>query len=223
MRLSHLRASGFRAFPAAIDVRLDADVIVLSGPNGQGKTSMLDAILWGLTGRVSRLGDSADEVVSLYSRTGEAEVEIELTAPSGPLLIRRAWDGARERLHLLHADTSYSDREAAAELSRVLQVEEPPVDGAGLSAAGLHTVITRAIYLQQDLVRAFLKDDDESARFEHLSQLFGTRRIVDLQVELERQKANWSRSVNKDSSQLGAADKEIRRLDMEIENETDSP
>src|SRR5690606_18362765 len=98
--------------------------IVLSGPNGQGKTSMLDAILWGLTGLIRRFEGTAEEVVSLYSQAGEAEVEIELASPQGQCTVRRAWDGHSERLYLAGASEPLTGRAAATELSRMFQIPE---------------------------------------------------------------------------------------------------
>jgi len=56
MRLVRLEVSGFRGFPFPREFDLDADAVILVANNGIGKTSMLDAILWGLTGSIPRLG-----------------------------------------------------------------------------------------------------------------------------------------------------------------------
>jgi len=54
-RITHMEVSGFRAYlrPQVFD--LDADIIVLYGPNGLGKTSFFDAIEFLCTGSVERL------------------------------------------------------------------------------------------------------------------------------------------------------------------------
>ena len=46
MKLRSATIEGFRGFTKKVFVDLDANVILLQGPNGVGKTSLLDAILW---------------------------------------------------------------------------------------------------------------------------------------------------------------------------------
>ena len=65
MRLKQVTLSGFRAFATTTTVDLDADCVVISGANGQGKTSLLDGIFWALTGKLERLGGD-EKLVSLY-------------------------------------------------------------------------------------------------------------------------------------------------------------
>lgn len=50
MRVRRLSVSGFRGFPGTEVFDLDADAVILEGVNGSGKTSLFDAILWGLSG-----------------------------------------------------------------------------------------------------------------------------------------------------------------------------
>ena len=79
MKLLSVSIEGFRAFTERIDIDLSADVTVLVGPNGTGKTSMLDAILWGITGRLKRVGEDGERVLSLYSPAGLARVALTLS------------------------------------------------------------------------------------------------------------------------------------------------
>jgi DNA repair exonuclease SbcCD ATPase subunit len=55
MRLVSLEVSGFRGFPRRQAFDLNADAVVVVGSNGNGKTSLLDGILWALSGRIPRL------------------------------------------------------------------------------------------------------------------------------------------------------------------------
>ena len=77
MRLLSLRLSGFRGFSEPQEIDLDADAVIVNGANGQGKTSLLDSILWCLTGQLPRIGDDA-QLVSLYSSSGILKVELVL-------------------------------------------------------------------------------------------------------------------------------------------------
>jgi len=78
MRLVSVEISGFRGFPQQREFDLDADAIVLVGSNGNGKTSLCDAILWALTGSIPRLANEDARPVSLYSETSQARVQLRL-------------------------------------------------------------------------------------------------------------------------------------------------
>lgn len=94
MRLRTLTVSGFRGFPRTQEFDLDADAIILVGANGSGKTSFFDALLWGLSGAVARLSESEAELVSKWSVTGEARVEVCLVTDEGEnLVVTRRYDG----------------------------------------------------------------------------------------------------------------------------------
>src|ERR1700686_5113002 len=93
MRLKSVSISGFRGFSQPVTIDLDAAAVIVSGPNGCGKTSMFDAILWGLTGSVPRLNGDAGDVVSRYSLTGEARVELWLERNGTSIQIVRRFDG----------------------------------------------------------------------------------------------------------------------------------
>ena len=67
MRLAKVTVEGFRGLPAAQDFDLDADAVVVVGANGSGKTSLLDAVLWALTGRLARVEDGGGSVRSGFA------------------------------------------------------------------------------------------------------------------------------------------------------------
>ena len=46
MRLNHLRISGFKSFPEQAEIAFDAGVTAIVGPNGCGKSNLIDAITW---------------------------------------------------------------------------------------------------------------------------------------------------------------------------------
>jgi DNA replication and repair protein RecF len=90
-------AAECRGFRNLADARteLAAGIVVASGANGAGKTNLLEAVYFGLTGRSFRAGNDRDLI-----RHGEdgARVELELTG-GGSLLA--GIDRSGERRHLL--------------------------------------------------------------------------------------------------------------------------
>lgn len=194
MRLVSVQLSGFRGFAAEVKIDLDADAIVVSGSNGNGKTSIFDAILWCLSGRVPRLGSENAALVSLYSETGRADVEVTLRGIDGVLsVVKRSCDGVNMRLQIRGDGVDLQGQPAEVELARKLWP-------AALNAADLHSAIsavfTRGIYLQQDLVTHFVEAATDDARFLAVSDIVGAARVAELQTALEAEKKAWTTATN---------------------------
>ena len=99
MRLKSITIEGFRAFGRQVTIDLDADVILLQGANGLGKTSLLDAILWSLSGAISRFRQRGSPI-SMYAREGRARVELTLADDGADIVIVRASDGEDDFVRL---------------------------------------------------------------------------------------------------------------------------
>ncbi len=82
-RLLSAEIQGFRAFGGEYTFDLDADVVILSGPNGSGKTSLFDAILWSLSGQLPRFTGRDSQAISLYSPSGSARVAVTFEDDAG--------------------------------------------------------------------------------------------------------------------------------------------
>lgn len=193
MRLRSLVVGGFRGFARNEVFDLDADAIVVAGVNGSGKTSMFDAILWGITGSVARLHGETADVVSKYSPSGEARVEVVLRMDDGSdMRIVRRFDGGS---HLSVANGTGEVTGPAAE-AMLLDALWPDAKFAPDPQVALSRSLTRATYLQQDLVREFVESDSEQDRFQVVSELVGIGRVEELQRQLEGSRNNWSRATN---------------------------
>ncbi len=100
VRLHSLRLVGFKSFPDEVELSFPGDVSAIVGPNGCGKSNLVDAILW-VTGEQSptmlRLKGMTDVVFSgAASRQpgGAAEVALRLTADDG------RWEATGGRLEV---------------------------------------------------------------------------------------------------------------------------
>jgi DNA repair exonuclease SbcCD ATPase subunit len=99
MRIVNLELTGFRGFAKTVKLDLDANAVLVIAPNGQGKTSLFDSVLWALTGVVSRLGGADDALLSLYSSSGEMHVDLTLRGANGRIYrVSRSSDGKQQRL-----------------------------------------------------------------------------------------------------------------------------
>jgi DNA repair exonuclease SbcCD ATPase subunit len=193
MRLRRLTVAGFRGFPLSVEFDLDADAVIVAGVNGSGKTSLFDAILWVLCGRVDRLGESSASLVSEYSPSGEARVELTLSADGGAqATVVRRFAGA---MHLsVYTDAADPVTGPAAD-ALLIELLWPDAKTAADQLLALTRSLTKATYLQQDAVRDFVDADTEQDRFQVVSELVGAGRIAELQRQLESSRNAWTRAT----------------------------
>lgn len=82
MKLRRIKIFGFKTFADRADFGFDGDVIAVVGPNGCGKSNLVDAILWGLgepNARALRAANSQDVIFNgshLRKPLGYAEVSL---------------------------------------------------------------------------------------------------------------------------------------------------
>lgn len=192
-RIKQLSISGFRGFGRSVDLDLDGDVIILSGVNGSGKTSLMDSILWVLTGSIARLGN-APEIVSRYSSAGEARVEAVLESSGGSRMrVVRRHDGKDTSLSL-QVDNLDAVRGPSAE-GALLEALWPDAQLAQDPSGALVRSLTRAVYLQQDSVREFVEADGEEERFRAVGEIVGAGRAGELSSQLASARNRWSRGT----------------------------
>jgi DNA repair exonuclease SbcCD ATPase subunit len=192
MRLKSITIEGFRAFSRQATIDLDADVILLQGPNGVGKTSLLDAILWALAGTIARFAERGTPI-STYAREGRARVELTMSGNDGDVVLTRATDGtADDFVRLRINDREYEQAAATQQLCNLLLPHLKDRVGA---RDALNQVLTRGVYLQQDLVRQFIDDDSAADRFALVSEVIGAGAVLELQAALEKSRRSWAAST----------------------------
>lgn len=214
MRIKTLEIDGFRGFAGRSQFDLDADAIILVGQNGYGKTSILDAILWGLSGSLPRLGDDA-RLVSMYSESGEVKVGITLAKGESDQEIKvvRSFDGQDQRIRL---DTSEKSYKGPAAQGMLIDMLWPDAASASDPSDTLATALTRGTYLQQDLVRQFVDSNDAQERFNAVSELVGVGRVSEFQVDLEKSKRRWTRTTNERDAELSELSIRITQMNARV-------
>ncbi len=96
MRLKRVRIFGFKTFADRTEFNLDGGIVAVVGPNGCGKSNLVDAILWGLgegNSRHLRAASNQDVIFSGSSRrkgVGFAEVNLLFDNEDGALPIDSA-------------------------------------------------------------------------------------------------------------------------------------
>ena len=85
MRLNHIEISGFKSFPERSELEFDGGVTAIVGPNGCGKSNLIDAISWVLGEQSARSlrGERMEDVIFSGSDarrpTATAEVRLQLS------------------------------------------------------------------------------------------------------------------------------------------------
>src|SRR4051794_6750121 len=99
MRIIEIKLANFRGFARAQSINLDGDIVIVWGPNGTGKTSLLDACQWLVLGDIPRLKRTAirpgeDYVSSTYA-DGPPSVSLTLERDERRLVLTRTGHGKK--------------------------------------------------------------------------------------------------------------------------------
>lgn len=166
VRLLSVELQNFRGFNRAQVLDLDADVVLIHGDNGTGKTSLTDGILWLLTGsaahlteRVKGLRQTHDPIANRYG-SGPSKVKLALVSNNEHWTFERLGD-ARQSTLLTTRDG------LPLEGSDWL----PEAFGAS-SAESLANAVTTWGVLRQDAIRSVL-DTGGAALHERMSSVIG--------------------------------------------------
>jgi hypothetical protein len=220
-RVLSAEIQGFRAFGGKYSFDLDADVVILSGANGSGKTSLFDSILWSLSGQLPRFAGRQTQAISLYSPSASARVAVTFEDESGQraTVVRTASSEDRSDVLVETADGRFDG--GAADV-KILEMFWPSALLTKDSVEAFCMAFTRSVYLQQDLVREFIESDSEEERFTVMSELLGAGRLNEFLRGLERDRNAWSRTRTDRAREASEAKLRVSQIRARLERLGDS-
>ena len=159
MHLTKLELLGFKSFPFKTEILLDNVITCIVGPNGCGKTNILDAIRWVLGEQRTSLlrGEKMEEVIFNGTKelkpTGMAEVSLLIQNDSGKLLTEYNEVCITRRLYRSGESEYYLNRTPC----RLKDIIDLFLD----TGMGAHAYSV----IQQEMIDSILSEDAEERRF----------------------------------------------------------
>jgi RecF/RecN/SMC N terminal domain len=170
MRLERIIVQAFRGYPSRADVVLSGDVVLLSGENGTGKTSLTEAFEWVLFGSIVRKERSktrGEYQGSSWIRSVHAPSDLETYAEI------TLSNGAKQ--HVVR-------RELVGNATELTIDGEPASD---VRVLGIRTEDAFRPFLGQCEIQALI-DSEQQSRWEQLSAILGFAGFGQLRERLQR-------------------------------------
>ncbi|MGP0048237.1 MAG: AAA family ATPase [Solirubrobacteraceae bacterium] len=211
MRLNKIEIENFRGFASPQTLPLDGDVVLVSGGNGTGKTSLTDAITWVLTGVLPGLADrlkgerkGEDYIVSRYGN-GPARVQLTIDLGERLVTVERRGDSGSSELHIRPA--TEGPGRAAAELAGMFGFGDPEALATGVHAWGV---------LRQDAMRATLEQGSEQLHV-RLREILGLGVLAEFEHATREACTALARDSKATREELDALVRQITRAEQALQ------
>jgi chromosome segregation protein len=163
LRLREIYVQGFRAFNAEYTFQFDQKMTLIVGMNGTGKTSLCDAIQFGILGKLPQ-----------YKGIKEAEYQ--------DMIINRNNSNKTVKVSIKFDDDSFITREKTFRKEKPTALLKPTQEVDFSSKSEKVPIISyedfrSSIYLRQEQIRRFIEADRETKERE-LSALLGVEAIL---------------------------------------------
>ncbi len=157
LRLKKIFVRGFRAFNAEYSFQFDEKMTVFVGMNGTGKTSLCDAVQFGILGKLPQ-----------YKEIEEAKFQ--------DMIINRNNSNKTVKVSLEFADNSFITREKTS-TALLKPTQEVKIAKSERVPAISYEDFRSTIYLRQEQIRRFI-EADQKTKVQELSALLGVEAVI---------------------------------------------
>jgi exonuclease SbcC len=174
--LEQLFITGFRGINEPIHLTFEKGLNILYGPNGVGKSSIIQAIEWCLTGKVTYFsgGDfrKEDAIVNLFSAEQQATVTLILTTNGDTVEItrtrplRKTSSPGRQPLQIAAGTQIYKGNRATKYLEEHLNINEDTIQNIIIHQQTIRDILSR-------------KPDEQSRAIDQLLGIGDVRDFID--------------------------------------------
>lgn len=215
MRIKGINIAGFGGVSDEITIDLNADVVIVVGANGYGKTTICNAISWVMSGK----SPSSQGPRNLYSKSGTTTVELVVDFKGSDVTIARSLenpdevDGKKLRwpLRITTREGALHGADAEVWLRQHLAGTETNEDFSALAESFIDS-----IYLQQESLREFLTGRQDTERFDAVASMVGAGRLREFADQLQSHKRAWVRAVNQLDAALNADRTKVEDLEASL-------
>lgn len=215
MRIKGITIAGFGGVSDEISVDLNADVVIVVGANGYGKTTICNAISWVMSGK----SPSSQGPRNLYSKSGTTMVELEADFDGADVTIARSLENPDEvdvkklrwPLHVSTGEEVLRGVDAEVWLRKHLAGTETNEDFSSLAESFMDS-----IYLQQESLREFLTGRQDTERFDAVASMVGAGRLREFADQLQSHKRAWVRALTQSDAALNADRTKVEDLEASL-------
>jgi len=217
IKVKNISIRNFRGIGKKLDLDIDADIAIIYGPNGTGKTSIIDAIEWTITGEVERLWgrnydkpvNTNESLVNLFSKERLANVQVEFNKYGKSIFERRYIDLSKSRRSYAEIDKrNVNDKTMIRE---IVGMQMPQVD-----VRRLRRIFLRSHFLGQNTILEFITQKPES-RYDAFSHMVGTQDYILFNEKINSVIRALERELEVKSKHKNELKEEIRNISVRVD------
>jgi DNA repair protein SbcC/Rad50 len=227
IRLHKISVDHFRGYrqQAVFNVN-NTDLLILSGPNGMGKTSFFDSIEWGFTGKLFRFEDPNEEkgkshFINFQPYESPAKVQIEFGDGKNNYTLTRKvtnfigrdtdYGLNKSKLTIYREDVGLVEGDAANILLNDIMLKNEWKDKVNFK-----DVFSQYHVLTQDKLKSFVNGLKGPERYNQISSIIGTHRFLKYGSEFSLIRREIESKIEKIENQVELVKVEINTLEENV-------